>query len=360
MANSSEEELRLAVDDAFENGDETEIRTAYTNLGLAYYARKRYIEAVDVFEEQVQFILQSKPSHYLDELELTALSFAYRLLSLVHGELGDPETSDAYNKRCSETEIDICLSMSNVDDADAQGQPPDFTALRDQLITNREEIAPMLLASPKFPAFLNAMVLFNDDVTQQVLQVVLTLLAQPYPKVHRRVCEHILTVVGELLSSIIQADTYGRAVNKMLKMSGVVMRLLLPRVPWAFSDRVPLEDIDVFIQKHVPGSSSLHTLWNDVLKAVYSKTKYEGRNSLDTGEGQSAASNPPKAPKRQNELVSVARRSHGYTRSPSQLTNTGSYTDTTTYSSADDGDTTTFVSLASDDDVATYCDDSSF
>ena len=63
--------------------------------------------------------------------------------------------------------MDICLSCFDADDLD---NPPDFSTLRDQLIADRERIAPMLLKSPKFPEFLNAMLLFTNDVCEQVLR----------------------------------------------------------------------------------------------------------------------------------------------------------------------------------------------
>ena len=137
----------------------------------------------------------------------------------------------------------------------------------------------MLLKSPKFPTFLNAMLLFGDAVCEQVLQVVVTLLAQPYPKIDRRACEHMVTVVGELLRSIVQTDVYRRSDNKILKMSGVILRLLWPRVPWAFDERVPLIEVDVFVHKHVPQTSSLYSLWNDVLKVLSAKSSKRSKKS---------------------------------------------------------------------------------
>ena len=85
MADSTEA-LVLALENALEADDDAQIRTAYTNLGLANYAHKRFAEAVDCFEDQIQFITSRKPLHLLKEGELTSLSFAYRLLALLYSE----------------------------------------------------------------------------------------------------------------------------------------------------------------------------------------------------------------------------------------------------------------------------------
>ena len=190
----------------------------------------------------------------------------------------------------------------------------------------------------------------------QVLQVVVTLLAQPYPKVDRRACEHMVTVVGELLRSIVDADLYRRSENRLLKMSWVILRLLWPRVPWVFDERVPLIAVDGFVQRHVPPTSSLHGLWNDVLKAINYNNKSAKNSAKDTASSSSdALEDAPRAhadarphkPTLSHVALRPARSSSDHTRSPSHLVHTNS-TDTTTYSS--DTDTTTFVSLNSDDD----------
>eukprot|EP00668_Euglena_longa_P018293 GGOE01022843.1.p1 GENE.GGOE01022843.1~~GGOE01022843.1.p1 ORF type:complete len:243 (-),score=55.39 GGOE01022843.1:412-1140(-) len=239
--------------------------------------------------------------------------------------------------------MDICLSCYAKED-DPEGQPPDFTALRDQLITNREEVAPMLIASPKFPSFLNAMLLYTNDVSEQVLQVVVTLLAQPYPKIHRRACEHMVTVIGGLLSALIQAGTYGRQENRLLKMSGVALRMLLPRVPWAFDDRVPLVAIESFVHSFVPPSSGVHALWTDVLRAI--NKRIVGRRQASGTASQDASESTYSSTGHRRRS---SRTSFDLTRSPSHLGSSATSVSSDTYSS--DGDSTTFISLASDDDT---------
>ena len=125
----------VALEHALEAGGDGQIRTAYTNLGLSNYAHKRYADAVICFEENILFITGRKAMHLLEENELTSLSFAYRLLALLYGEQGDQESAAAYNEKCADLEMDICLSCFNAEDA--EGQPPDFAALRDQLIQDR-------------------------------------------------------------------------------------------------------------------------------------------------------------------------------------------------------------------------------
>ena len=63
-----------------------------------------------------------------------------------------------------------------------------------------------------------------------MLEVVVALLALPYPKIPRRACDYMLTMVTELLGRIIRADTYDSPLHRILKLAGVALRLLLPRV----------------------------------------------------------------------------------------------------------------------------------
>ena len=345
--------LQDTLDTAFATGDAVQIRTAYTNMGLSHYARKRYDRALECFEEQVLFITDKPQGEAYDDSELEALCFAYGLLSQLYGELGQTEQAGAYNRRCKEVQIDACLqgldeSLGTGPEGGHQGKGkvPSFTALRDQLMTNTEDIAPILLQSPKFPAILHAMLVGGYDVAQQVLQVLLVILAQPIPKVPKKGLLNILMAVSELLWTIMRLDIYTRVENKVMKMSILLLQFLVQWIPSAFDDRVPLPELDRFIRRHVAPASAVLHLWTEVLCEIKGKTKPDHASPHAALKASKHPKPRPPGSELSGQSPSVAKVQLSLsadTRSPSMLT------DTSTYDSSET-DTLTFVSMPSDDD----------
>eukprot|EP00668_Euglena_longa_P035206 GGOE01045221.1.p1 GENE.GGOE01045221.1~~GGOE01045221.1.p1 ORF type:complete len:333 (-),score=113.30 GGOE01045221.1:469-1467(-) len=318
------DDVQIGLEEALEKAHgPAEIRAAYTNVGLSHYARKRYDSAIQCFEAQILYLQRTKPEGDFDAKELEVLGFAYRLLSQLCTELGETDRAAAYHLRCKVVEIDSCLyGLARLHGAESialpTGKVPSLTALRDQLLLNPTELGPILVQSPKFPYLLNAMMNGGYEVAQQVLQVLLLLLAQPMPRVQRKRLRQILVAVRGLLCTITHTDTYSKVENKLLKMSFVVLRFLVQWIPAAF-DCVPLQEVDRFIRRYVPATSSLFSHWSELLLEINTKSKV------------------------------------GSTRSPSSTSSTSTrrcpsfLTDTSTCSSSDN-DTLTFLSLPSDDE----------
>eukprot|EP00667_Euglena_gracilis_P014230 EG_transcript_14719 len=317
------DDVRIGLQQALERAHgAAEVRAAYTNVGLSHYARKRYDSAIHCFEEQVLYLQRTKPAGDFDDKELEVLGFAYRLLSQLYAELGEADQAAAYHQRCKVVEIDTCLYglLAKPQGAEVattpEGKVPSLTALRDQLLLNAEELGPLLVQSTRFPLLLNTMMNGGYEVAQQVLQVLLLLLAQPIPKVQKKRLRQILVAVRGLLCAITHTDVFSKLEHKLLKMSFVVLRFLVQWIPAAF-DCVPLQEIDRFIRRHVPANSTLFSHWSELLLEISTKSKVKSARSPSSTSSTSTR------------------------RCPSFLT------DTSTYSSSDDN---TFLSLPSDDE----------
>ena len=104
MADAEHVELQLqeALAAARSRGDAAQARTAYTQAGLAHYARQRYDEAIRCFEAQVRSIAAGPQ---VGDADLEALSFAFRLLAQLHMELGQEEHAGAYARRSKEVQV---------------------------------------------------------------------------------------------------------------------------------------------------------------------------------------------------------------------------------------------------------------
>eukprot|EP00668_Euglena_longa_P029624 GGOE01036983.1.p1 GENE.GGOE01036983.1~~GGOE01036983.1.p1 ORF type:complete len:361 (-),score=91.35 GGOE01036983.1:164-1246(-) len=337
--------LREVVDNTLDSHDSSAVCAAYTNLGLSHYARKRYDDAIESFEEQILFLTHRHPNGDFNDDEREVLCFAYRLLAQLYAELGQREQALAYSRRCKEVEIDVSLQALVGHGGDGPGTEaqtgtvPSFSALRDQLLNNVEELTPILLHSPKFPAMLNAMVTGGFQTAEQVLQVLLPLLAQPHFKVPKKRQKQILTAVNGLLCLLMEQEGFARTENKLLKMSLVILRFLVRWIPCSFEE-LALPDIDRYIRQHVPPGSTLFTLWSELLLEIKMKSKGSADGAPNGHVAVSRRDRPPPSPSSSSHSDRDRSSSR---RAPSFLA------DTSTYSSSET-DTTTFISMVSDDE----------
>ena len=73
-------------------------------------------------------------------------------------------------------------------------------------------------------------------MAQQVLQVLLVILAQPAPKVSQKGLMGTLVAVSRLLWTVIRLDVHTKVEHKVMKMSILLLQFLVQWIPSAFDE----------------------------------------------------------------------------------------------------------------------------